>query len=139
MAQAIREVMIKDLVTLPSGASVEDASRQMKDRDIGDVIVLEDEDIAGILTDRDIIIRAIAEGRSPADTTIGEIASRDLAVVSPDDTVETVIGIMRAQAVRRVPVVEAGKPIGIVSIGDLAIERDDDSALADISAAEPNE
>ena len=56
-----------------------------------------------------------------------------------DDTVETVIGIMRAQALRRVPVVEAGKPIGIVSIGDLAIERDSDSALADISAAEPNE
>ena len=139
MAQAIREVMIKDLVALPSDISVEDASRHMKDRDIGDVIVLEDEDVAGILTDRDIVIRAIAEGRSPAETTIGEIASRDLATVSPDDTVETVIGIMRTQALRRVPVVEARKPIGIVSIGDLAVERDSDSALADISAAEPNE
>ena len=139
MAQAIRELMIKDLVALPADASVEDASRHMKDRDIGDVIVLEDEDVAGILTDRDIVIRAIAEGRSPAETTIGEIASRDLATVSPDDTVETAIGIMRTQALRRVPVVEAGKPIGIVSIGDLAVERDSDSALADISAAEPNE
>jgi len=139
MSQAIREVMIKDLVTLSSDASVEDVSRQMKDRDIGDVIVLENEVVVGILTDRDIVVRAIAEGRSPADTTIGEIASRDLALVSPDDTVETVIGIMRAQALGRVPVVEAGKPIGIVSIGDLAIERDSDSALADISAAEPNE
>ncbi len=139
MAQAIREVMIKDLIALPSDASVEDASRRMKDRDIGDVIVLEDEDVAGILTDRDIVIRAIAEGRSPADTTIGEIASRVLVTASPDDTVEAVIGIMRTQALRRVLVVEAGKPVGIVSIGDLAIERDSDSALADISAAEPNE
>jgi len=139
MAQTIRELMIKDLVALPSDVSVEDASRHMKDRDIGDVIVLEDEDVAGILTDRDIVIRAIAEGRPPAETTIGEIASRDLATVSPDDTVETAIGIMRTQALRRVPVVEAGKPIGIVSIGDLAVERDSDSALADISAAEPNE
>ncbi len=139
MAQAIRELMIKDLVALPADASVEDASRHMKDRDIGDVIVLEDEDVAGILTDRDIVIRAIAEGRSPAETTIGEIASRDLATVSPDDTVETVIGIMRTRALRRVPVVEARKLLGIVSIGDLAVERDSDSALADISAAEPNE
>jgi CBS domain-containing protein len=138
MAQAIREVMIKDLVVLPADASLEEASRQMRDREIGDVIVVEGQDMAGILTDRDIVIRAIAEGRSAADTTIGEIASRAVATVSPDTPVETVIDMMRAQAIRRIPVVDAGKPVGIVSLGDLAIERDGDSALADISAAEPS-
>jgi len=139
MAQAIREVMKKNPVALPSDASVGDAARHMKDRNIGDVIVLDDQDVAGILTDRDIVVRAIAERRSPADTAIGDIASRSVATVSPDDTVEAVIGIMRTLAIRSVPVVEAGKPVGIVSLGDLAIERDRDSALADISDAEPSE
>jgi CBS domain-containing protein len=138
MTQAIREVMVTDPVALSSDVSVEDAARHMRDRHIGDVIVLEDEDVAGILTDRDIVIRAIAEGRDPAQTTIGELASRSVATVSPDDTVEAVIGMMRTLAIRRVPVVEAGRPVGIVSLGDLAIERDGDSALADISAAEPS-
>jgi CBS domain-containing protein len=138
MTQAIREVMVTDPVALPSDVSVQDAAQHMRDRHIGDVIVLEDEDVAGILTDRDIVIRAIAEGLDPAETTIGELASRSVATVSPDDTVEAVIGMMRTLAIRRVPVVEAGRPVGIVSLGDLAIERDGDSALADISSAEPS-
>ncbi len=84
------------------------------------------------------MIRAIAEGRSPTETTVGDIASREIATVGPNDDVAEVVRTMRSQAVRRIPVVEDGRPVGAVSIGDLAIERDSDSALADISAAPPN-
>ena len=139
MPQSIREVMTEDVVAMPTSATLTQASREMRERDIGDVIMLEDDMVAGILTDRDIVVRAVADGHSPGETTIGEIATRDPQTLRPDDTVEDAIQIMRERAVRRLPIVEEGRPIGIVSIGDLAVERDSDSALADISASEPDD
>jgi CBS domain-containing protein len=139
MAQPIREVITKDVVSLPSDASIMDAARTMRDRDIGDVLVVEGDRLTGIVTDRDIVIRAIADGLSSTATTLGDLATEDVTVLSPDDSVEDAIRIMRDSAVRRVPVVEDGRPVGILSIGDLALERDPDSALADISAADPDE
>jgi CBS domain-containing protein len=139
MAQPIREVITKDVVSLPSDASIMDAARTMRDRDIGDVLVVEGDRLKGIVTDRDIVIRAIADGLSSTATTLGDLATEDVTVLSPDDSVEDAIRIMRDSAVRRVPVVEDGRPVGILSIGDVALERDPDSALADISAADPDE
>jgi CBS domain-containing protein len=139
MAQPIREVITKDVVSLPSDASIMDAARTMRDRDIGDVLVVEGDRLTGIVTDRDIVIRAIADGLSSTATTLGDLATEDVTVLSPDDSVEDAIRIMRDSAVRRVPVVEDGRPVGILSIGDVALERDPDSALADISAADPDE
>jgi len=138
MAQSIRDVMTEDVVVVPTSATVAEAGREMRERDIGNVVVLQDGTVAGILTDRDIVIRAVADERSPGETTVGEIATRDPETLRPDDTVEDAIRIMRDKAVRRLPIVEDGRPIGIVSIGDLAAERDSDSALADISASEPD-
>jgi CBS domain-containing protein len=138
MSQSIQEVMTEDVVVMPTSATLAEAGREMRERDIGNVIVLEDETVAGILTDRDIVIRAVADGRSPGETTVGEIATRDPETLRPEDTVEDAIRIMRDKAVRRLPIVEDGRPIGIVSIGDLAVEHDSDSALADISASEPD-
>ncbi len=138
MGQSIRELMTKDVVTSPPGTSVAEASRLMRDEDIGDIVVVDEDTVIGLVTDRDIVIRAIAEGRSPTGTTVGDIASREIATVGPNDDVAEVVRTMRSQAVRRIPVVEDGRPVGVVSIGDLAIERDSDSALADISAAPPN-
>lgn len=140
MAQSVREVMTKDPVTLMVDTAVVDAARRMKEVDIGDVIVLDESDqICGIVTDRDIVVRAIAEQKDPTTTNIGDICSRDVTTVSPDDSVGNVVRLMREKAIRRVPVVEGGKPVGVVSIGDLAVARDQESALADISAADPNE
>jgi CBS domain-containing protein len=111
----------------------------MRANDIGDVIASDDKGgITGIVTDRDIVVRVVAEGRDPSATPIEDIASRDLTAVSPDDPVERAVELMRERAVRRLPVVKRGKVVGIVSIGDLAVERDPGSALADISAAPPN-
>jgi CBS domain-containing protein len=124
---------------LPEDATVADAARRMRDEDIGDVLVVREEELTAVVTDRDIAVRAVAEDRPPAETRLRDIASKDLATVSPDDTIADAVRIMRERALRRIPVVEGSRPVGIVSIGDLAVERDTDSALADISASEPNQ
>jgi CBS domain-containing protein len=139
VAEQIRDVMTEDLVTLPADASVVDASREMQQRDIGDVLVVDGDRLIGMLTDRDIVLRAIAEGYDPNDTPIGDVATMDIATLSPDADLGEAVAIMREAAVRRVPVVDGERPVGIVSIGDLAIEQDEGSALAEISAAEPTD
>jgi CBS domain-containing protein len=138
MAQSIQELMTPDPQTIPADATLQDAAREMKSDDIGAVLVEDNGNIAGILTDRDIVVRAIAEGRDPSSIKVGEIASRDVKTLTPNSSVEDAIKIVREQNVRRIPVVEDGRPAGIVSIGDLAVERDSDSALADISSEPPN-
>jgi CBS domain-containing protein len=110
----------------------------MRKADIGDVIVMANGQICGIVTDRDIVVRAVAEGWDPATTELADICSQDLTTVSPSDSIDRAVQLMRQKAVRRLPVVENGRAVGIVSIGDLALERDPQSALSDISAAPPN-
>jgi CBS domain-containing protein len=138
MGQSISDVMTTDPRTAQARETVRQAAKAMRDEDVGAVIVLDDGQVCGIVTDRDIAIRAVADGQDPNETTIGEICSRDVETLSPDQSVEEAIKIVRKKNVRRVPVVEDGRPVGIVSLGDLAVERDPDSALADISAASPN-
>ena len=133
MKQQVRDVMTTDPITLDRDASLVEAARVMRDRGIGDVIVLEGEDAEGIVTDRDIVIRGVAEGADPNTTRLGQVVSGDLTSVAPDDPVERAIELMREKAVRRLPVLEGGKPVGVVSLGDLAIQQDADSVLADIS------
>jgi CBS domain-containing protein len=138
MGQSIREVMTADPRTVSSDATLQDAAREMKGGDIGAVLVEDGGSVAGILTDRDIVVRAIAEGRDPSSTKVADVASRDVATLTPDSSVEEAIKIVREQNVRRIPVLQDGRPAGIVSIGDLAIERDSESALADISSEPAN-
>jgi CBS domain-containing protein len=137
MVQPIGEVMTTDPVVLDASSSLEEAARRMKEHDIGDVLVSEGGRLCGIVTDRDIVIRGLAKGRG-ASAPLGDICSRELVSLSPDDSVEDAVGIMRDRAIRRLPIVENDRAVGIVSIGDLAVERDKTSALADISAAPPN-
>ena len=138
MAQNIRSVMNTNPVTLSARSSVAEAASAMRDANIGDVIVLEDGRICGILTDRDIVVRAVAEGRDLAATKVADICSQELTTLSPTDSVEDAVRLMRDKAIRRLPVIEGDKPVGIVSIGDLAVSQDPRSALGYISAAPPN-
>jgi CBS domain-containing protein len=138
MMTTIRDVMTPNPITLPIAASLIDAALAMRDADVGAVIVLDNGHICGIVTDRDIVVRALANGNYPATTTLGEICSRELATISSTDTPENAVRLMRQKAIRRLPVVENGRPVGIVSIGDLAVERDRQSVLGDISAAPAN-
>jgi CBS domain-containing protein len=138
MAKSINEVMTHDPRTVSPSDTVVDAARQMREGDVGAILVAENGRLAGILTDRDIVVRVVADGRDPSTTTVGEVMTRDLAALTPDQTVDDAIRIVREHDVRRIPVVQDGRPVGIVSIGDLAIERDPDSALADVSSEPPN-
>ncbi len=134
----VQDVMTTDPVTLDAGQPVLEAARRMKEHDIGDVIVVDGGQVCGVVTDRDIVVRVLAEGRDPGQTALEEVCSRDVATVAPGDDLTAAGDLMRERAIRRVPVVENGRPVGIVSIGDLAVERDPDSALSHISAAPPS-
>jgi len=138
MAKTIRDVMTPDPVCLTENATVAEAARQMRDSDIGDVLVANGRGLRGVITDRDIVVRAIATGRDPSTTTLSEILSADPICLAPDDDVSNAVDLMRRHALRRLPVCEGERLVGIVSIGDLAIEQDSRSALADISAAPAN-
>lgn len=138
MSQNIREVMTADPVTLSTATTLIDAARHMKAEAIGDVLVADGDTLCGVVTDRDIVVRAVAEGLDNTTTTLGEVCSADLVTLGPTDTVEDAVRLMRERSVRRLPVVENSRAIGIVAIGDLAIENDPKTALADISAANPN-
>jgi CBS domain-containing protein len=138
MTQSIRSLMTADPMTMSATSSVVEAASGMRDANIGDIIVLDGDRICGILTDRDIIVRAVAEGRDLASTKLADICSQELTTLAPTDSVEDAVRLMRDKAIRRLPVVEGGKPVGIVSIGDLAVSQDLHSALGQISAAPPN-
>ena len=137
MAQTVRDVMTTQPMHVKESASLIDAARAMRDRDIGDLIVVRGGEILGMVTDRDLVIRGLAEGHDPKTMTVGEICSTDVVTVEPDASVDKVIELMRAKAVRRIPVVDDGKPVGILSLGDLAMRKDKDSVLSDISEAPP--
>jgi CBS domain-containing protein len=138
MADTIRDVMSESPAKVEPSDSVEDAAKKMRENDVGALLVVEDEELKGIVTDRDIVIKAVAEGDKPGKAKVEDVCTADTTSVEPDTSVDDAIKKMREADVRRLPVVEDGKPVGIVSLGDLAIERDEDSALADISAAAPN-
>jgi CBS domain-containing protein len=138
MAQKVREVMTPSPVSLRPNEPLTVAAMAMREHGVGSVPVTDDGELMGLVTDRDIVVRAIAENMDPASTPVGEVCSADMIVVGPDDDATMVVMRMRERAVRRIPVVDEGAVIGIVSIGDMAIDRDEKSALADISAQRPN-
>ena len=139
MARTVNEVMTADPRTVELGDTLTEAARVLAEADIGSVLVVDEGQVVGILSDRDIVVRAIDDGREPGATNVGDVCSADVATLTPDQSVDDAVRLMREHDVRRVPVVQDGRPAGIVSLGDLAVERDPDSTLADISAAPPND
>jgi len=135
--ELVADLMTPHPVSLDDRCTVTEAARTMRAADIGPILVTR-ADRLGIVTDRDIVTRVVAEGRDPDAVTLGELATWDPVCVSSDESIETVIQLMRDRAVRRVPVVDEGQLVGVLSLGDLAIDRDPDSALAEISRAAPN-
>ena len=138
MANKVGDVMTVAPMVVQATAPVVDAAAIMREGDVGAVVVLEDGGVGGVITDRDIAVRVVAEGRDAAEVTVGEVCSRDIASVESRQPVDEAVRLMRERNLRRLPVVEEGLPVGIVSLGDLAVELDPESALADVSAADPN-
>jgi CBS domain-containing protein len=104
---------------------------------VGAVLVVNEGALSGMVTDRDLVIRGLAEGEGP-DSPVGPLCSGDLVGVAANAEVDQAEQLMREHAVRRLPVINEGQVVGIVSMGDLAITGDTDSPLADVSRAEPN-
>lgn len=138
MPTTVRDVMTSNPIVYPATASLAEAARGMREFDIGDVLV-DLEGKVGIVTDRDIVVRAVAEGLAPDSVSLGDICSEVLVKLAPSDTLEKAGQLMREYALRRVPVCDDGRAVGIVTLGDLAIERDGESVLAAISASPPND
>lgn len=137
MAQKVRDVMTGPPVSVGPDTDLATVARTMRDENIGAVVVSEGDALVGMATDRDLVVRGLA-GDGDRTSKVGDVVSRDIAAVGPDDGLDRAVRLMRERAVRRLPVVENGRAVGIVTIADLAMEKDQSSALADISAAEPN-
>jgi CBS domain-containing protein len=135
----VREVMTPNPVTVDADAPIMRAAEAMRQNDIGDVVVRKNGKLCGILTDRDIVVRALAEGKDPESTKIDSICSQELVTVSPDQEASEAVKLMKERAIRRLPVVRNDDVLGIISLGDLAIAMDGRSALGEISAAPANQ
>ncbi len=135
----VRDVMTPNPVCLPPSATLTQAAEAMRAQHIGDVIVTRGTELAGIVTDRDIVVRAIAMGLDPKSSTLSEVATSRAICLTPEQSASDAVQLMREHALRRLPVcTEGNQVVGVVSLGDLATERDPASALSDISAAPPN-
>jgi CBS domain-containing protein len=128
----VAHVMSRMPVTVDAGTSLREAAQRMRDADIGDVIVIEHGRPSAILTDRDIVVRAVAEQRDPLLTRVASIASGPLVAVSPDAPIRSAVTTMRANGLRRLPVLDGGRLVGVVSLGDIAVQRQPESPLASI-------
>jgi CBS domain-containing protein len=134
----VRDVMTAEPIVLQRDQSIADAARAMRDNAMGSILVVDGDKLCGLVTDRDIVVRALAESAAPS-SPIGAVCTPHLVAVEADDDTTEALQVMQDNAVRRLPVMDHGRIVGIVSIGDLAVEQDEDSALADISTARPSQ
>ena len=134
----VHDVMTAEPIVLQRDQPIADAAQAMRDHAVGSVLVVDGDTLCGLVTDRDIVVRAVADSASPG-SPVGDVCSPDLIAIDAGDNVLDAARVMQANAVRRLPVMAGGRIVGMVSIGDLALTQDDASALADISAARPNQ
>ena len=122
MARLVADVMTRRVVYLPEGTMLDEAAQAMRDESIGDVVVTQGPTMVGLVTDRDIVIRAIAENLPPKTTTLGAITSHELLMIEQSATVDEAVHAMRERGVRRLLVCDADrKVVGIISLSDIAL------------------
>jgi CBS domain-containing protein len=123
MATSVSDVMTSNPKTVDASSSVVEAAKLMRDEDTGIIPIVDGDRLAGTITDRDLAVRVVAEGRDPQTTTVAEVASRDLVTVDPQQDLDEALRLMARHQVRRLPVVEEdGKLVGILSQADVARE-----------------
>jgi CBS domain-containing protein len=126
MGKGIREVMTSKLCSIDAEKPVAYAAKMMRDEDVGLAPIVEGDRLVGTLTDRDIAIRVVAEGRDPESTSVREVASTDLVTVDPQQDLDEALRLMAEHQVRRIPVVEEdGRLVGVVAQADIARQADD--------------
>ena len=126
MGKGVREVMTSKLCTIDADRPVAYAAKMMRDEDVGLAPIVEGDRLVGTLTDRDIVVRALAEGKDPSSTTAGEVASKQLVTIDPQQDLDEALRLMADHQVRQIPVVEDdGRLVGIVAQADVARQSDD--------------
>ena len=126
MGKSIRDAMTSNPKGVDTSTTIADAARLMKSEDVGPLPVVEGDRLVGMVTDRDIVLRVVAEGKDPQSATVGEIASRDLITVDPQQDLDEALRLMAQHQVRRLPVVEEdGRLVGILAQADVAREGRD--------------
>jgi len=133
----VRDIMTPAPVGVYYSQTIGETARIMRDTQVGAVLVVNDGSLSGMVTDRDLVLRGLAEGEGP-DSPVGPLCSGDLIGVAADADVYQAEQLMREHAVRRLPVINEGQVVGIVSMGDVALTADADSPLAAVSRAQPN-
>jgi len=122
MARVVADVMTRRVVFLPEDTMLDEAAQAMRDQGIGDVVVTHGPTMTGLVTDRDIVIRAIAENLPPKSTTLGSITSHELLMIEQSATVDEAVHAMRERGVRRLLVCDADRRVvGIISLSDIAL------------------
>lgn len=125
----IAEIMTKDVQTVSPEMDLVMVAQHMRDLDVGVIPVVENGNLLGVITDRDIVVRALAGGGDPLTATVSTYMTTDPTAVSPDDDVQRAAEIMAREQIRRLPVVQGGTLVGIVSIGDVAVEVNRDQLV----------
>jgi len=134
--EPVRNIMTTEVVALEATSPLRTAAEVMRDQDVGSVVVTDGGHVLGIVTDRDLVVRAAADGKEFGETTLGSVCTEEVATVEQSEAVEGAARVMRDKAIRRVVVTEEGdRPVGVVSMGDLARRRDQGSLLADVTAS----
>jgi len=138
MTQLVRDLMTTDPVAFSPDTPVRRAAQAMRDHDIGDVLVADGDRLCGIVTDRDLVVRGLAERDDLSDFCLRDVCTDHVVVTALTDTLDTAVARMREHAVRRIPVLDKDRLVGVLSLGDAAVEQDPNSALGQISAAPDN-
>ena len=125
MAKSVRDAMTEDPRSIGASASVVEAARLMREQHIGSLPVTEDERLVGMITDRDITTRVVAASAAPETTSVGDVYSRDLISVEPDNDLDQALQLMARHQVRRLPVVENGRLVGMVAQADIALKENE--------------
>jgi CBS domain-containing protein len=129
----VRDIMTKNPETVAPGTSVSDVALMMRDLDVGIIPVVNEDELMGVITDRDIVIRVVASGLNPIDVGVQDFLSPNPVSVSPDDDVDTARDLMAERQIRRLLVTDGSKLVGILSIGDVAIkDQGDDSGTGQV-------
>src|ERR671919_2902181 len=139
MAKSVRDAMTENPRSIGASASVVEAARLMREEHIGSPPITDDEQLVGMITDRDITTRVVAEAADPKMTSVGDVDSRDLISVEPDKDLEEALQLMARHQVRRLPVVENGRLVGIVAQADIALKENEKTAELVEAISEPSE
>jgi CBS domain-containing protein len=140
MAESVRDAMTENPQSIAASASVVEAARLMREKDIGSLPITDEEKVVGMITDRDITTAVVAEGADPETTSVGDVSSGDPVSVGPDEDLEDALQLMARHQVRRLPVVEDDRLVGIVAQADIALKENEKKTGELVEAiSEPSE